>query len=164
MAGIPTRRGSIVLALTLALAALAGGCGSASGPTAAANSAPCDHWCGNGSATVTFGGTTETITGGGCYDRGSAGVDARFGDWQDQSGFDYLALTAYRVGGPTPPPAQPGSSAADQPAPVGGGSVGGNTFILDSTATVTLDAGGHGAFSGMDANGGGSVKGTFNCG
>lgn len=165
MPATPIRRPAIVFSLLLVLAALAGGCGSAATPTPAQDAAACDHWCGNGSATVTLGGATTQIAGGGCYDRGSLGVDARFGDWQDQSGFSYLALIAYRTGGPTPAPATPPAPGASQyPSPTVGGSIDGNPFVLDTDALVTLNANGSGTFSGTDLNGNGPVKGTFNCG
>lgn len=160
------RRAPLVLIVFVVLAAIAAGCSDAgSSTTDAANATfSCEHWCGNGSAEVTLGGTTVKISGGGCYDRGSEGIDARFGDWQDGSGPSYLALTAYRIGGSTPTPAiqLPGATATDHASPTVSGSLNGNTFIL--VTTVTLDAGGTGSFSGVDVNGSGPVKGTFNCG
>lgn len=165
MARARIRRAPLVLAVFVALAAIAAGCGggSSSSTDASNGTFSCEHWCGNGSAVVTLGGATIKISGGGCYDRGSEGVDARFGSWQDGSGPSYLALTAYRVGGSTPTPEVqfPGATATDHASPTVSGSVGGNPFILD--ATVTLDANGAGSFSGIDVNGSGPVKGTFTC-
>jgi hypothetical protein len=152
------RRPQFLLALVLALGLLAAACGGAS-----AGNTGCDHWCGNGSATVTMSGTTTTISGGGCYDVGAAGVDVRFGDWQGLEGLSsYLMLVTYRVGGPTAA-ATPTPAPSDHLAPNIIGSVNGKPFILGSDAVVALSANGTGSFSGTDVNGYGSVKGTFDC-
>jgi hypothetical protein len=166
MPGVRTRRAPLAIGALLALAALAAGCASGSSPTGGnGGSAGCDHWCGNGSATVTIGAATTTISGGGCYDGGSAGVDARFGDWGPNGTGDYLEATAYRAGGPTPTPAATLSnpSASEYPSPNVSGNVGGNPFILGPDTIVTLTADGTGSFSGTDLNGAGLVKGTFSC-
>jgi hypothetical protein len=158
----------------VALAAIAANFGPSSNGNVAPNPVDCQHWCGSGSATVTVSGTKNTISGGSCYDQGSAGVDARFGDWEDDSDqINYLALTVYRAGGPTPPPTptaipQPTGPAAtpeptDPPQYNVSGSVDGNPFILDVGAAVSLDANGHGTFSGVDIDGAGTVSGTFSC-
>lgn len=156
-----------LLLTAFAIVAVVAGCSSGhASPTAPlSGGVGCEHWCGQGWASVTLGGTTATITRGGCYDQGSAGVDARFGNWEDDpSGpLSYLALTAYRVGGPTPTP--PTSAATDEhPSPAVSGSIDGNSFILIVRTTVTLAADGTGTFSGPDDNGNGTVTGTFNCG
>jgi hypothetical protein len=156
-----------LLLSALAVAAVAAvGCASTPAPTdPLSGGVSCEHWCGHGSATVTLAGVTTTISGGGCYDRGPAGVDARFGNWQDDpgGGASYVALTAYRVGGPTPTP--PTSAATDEhPSPAVGGSIDGNSFILIANTRVTLAASGTGTFSGTDDNGNGTVTGTFTCG
>jgi len=162
----------LVLALLVAVAAVAGACASSAPPANVELPADCQYWCGSGSARVTIGGTTTTIAGGGCYDQGSDGVDVRFGDWEDDSDqLSYLALTAYRTGGPTPPPtptaapipsgASPGQT--EPPEYNVSGSVDGNPFILDVGASVTLDQAGKGAFSGIDIDGAGLIKGTFTC-
>ena len=165
------RRGWLVLALVAALA-VAAGCDSGSSAAAGATAEPgCDHWCGNGSATVTFLGATTTISGGGCYDGGSAGFDVRFGDWQGLNGASsYLQLTAYREGGATPTPAPPTANpsaaptATEHPTISVSGGVAGSTFVLESGTIVTLHADGSGSFSGTDIDGQGQVNGAFTCG
>jgi hypothetical protein len=165
--------GGLLMAALLIVAGVAGACGA--GPTANNAGLPpdCEHWCGNGSATVTIGGSTTTISGGDCYDQGSAGEDVRFGDWEDDSEqLNYLALTAYRSGGPTPPataavlpPTGPGTPEPTEPPDYNvSGSVDGNPFILDVGALVTLGASGKGTFSGIDIDGAGAISGTFSCG
>ena len=161
MAAVRIRCPQLVLTVIVAMAVLAAGCDSAS---ATGGGTGCDHWCGTGSATVTMRGTTTTVSGGGCYDGGSAGVDVRFGDWRNSEGLSsYVMLVAYRTGGasaaPTPTPAP-----SDHLAPTAIGSVNGNPFTLGSDTVVTLDANGTGSFSGTDVNGYGLVKGTFTCG
>ncbi len=173
-------RGPLLVAVVAVLAllatvslALANPGGSSASPSLDSSFLPagggCQNWCGSGSATVTFGGVTTSIAGGGCYDTGATGVDARFGDWQGVEGVSsYLQLIAFRAGGPTPAPAA--TSAAGGPAPSEypasnvNGSVNGSPFVLDSNAVVTLAADGTGTFSGSDLNGQGSVSGTFTCG
>jgi hypothetical protein len=167
------RTGGLALALLAALVAVTSGCDSGSSPTApSANGPGCDKWCGSGTATVTFVGATTKISGGGCYDGGSAGFDIRFGDWQGLSGTSsYLQLTAYRDGGPTPTPAATANPAAaptatDHPSVIASGSVGGDPFVLvaSSDTVVSFRADGTGSFSGNDVNGNGTVQGTFACG
>jgi hypothetical protein len=161
----PTLR---TLALGVALALIAAACGSAtSTPDATAN---CDHWCGNGSARITVAGATTPVTGGGCYDTGATGIDARFGDWGNNGVGDFVSVTGYRAGDPTPTPAptparssaQPGADTTDHPGVTVDGSVGGVPFVL-TTAQVTFAADGTGSFSGTDQNGSGDVSGTFSC-
>jgi hypothetical protein len=165
MAGAGIRR-LPQLAAVLVLAALLAGCSSGAFPTGGVGNSPgCDHWCGYGSATVTIAGATKTISGGGCYDGGSDGVDTRFGDWSADGTGDYLTLIAYRAGGPTPlPGATPaGPDATVYPTPTVSGSVSGNPFVLGSDAVVILESDGTGSFSGTDVNGMGFVQGTFTC-
>ena len=160
-----------VLALILAgTAAVATQGGQAATPADAPNVADgCDHWCGNGSAVVTIGGTTTTISGGGCFEQGSAGYDIRFGDWQGLQGVSaYLAVTAYRAGGATPTPAitpnpLAAPSATDHASPLVSGSVGGSPFILGDDTVVTFASDGTGSFSGTDLDGAGVIKGTYRC-
>jgi len=160
-----------VLAVVLAgTALLSTSGGQAATPADVPNGdAGCDHWCGNGSAVVTIGGTTTTVSGGGCYDQGSAGYDIRFGDWQGLHGVSsYLAVTAYRAGGPTPTPAitpnpQAAPSATDHASPLVSGSVGGNPFVLGGDTVVVFNADGTGSFSGTDLNGADLIKGTYSC-
>ena len=170
------RRTSAALGVLAVLAlVLAGTAAVAIQGTPAATPGPqngdttCEHWCGNGSAAVTIGGVTTTITGGGCYDQGSAGYDIRFGDWQGLQGVSsYLALTAYRAGGPTPTPAitpnpLAAPSATDHFAPDVNGSVSGSPFVLGDDTVITFNADGTGSFSGTDLNGAGLIKGTYRC-
>ena len=171
-------RTPLVIAALVILAAIAGACSPSSNSSSGGNPGnlplDCQHWCGSGFATVKVGANRTTIYGGSCYDQGSAGVDARFGDWEDDSDqISYLALTAYRVGGPTPPPTPtpvpqptgPGATpeSTNPPEYNVSGSVGANPFILDVGAVVYLDASGHGTFSGVDIDGAGTISGTFNC-
>ena len=169
-----TGRFSMVLALALGLALVAGGCGSSSNPTtggvadnailatalALIEDMP--------DARVTVGGVTATISGGGCYDAGAAGIDARFGDWGNAGIGDYVTVSGYRVGGPTPTPA-PTVAALAVPSATGhlnvavDANVAGQPVVLDTDATVTFAADGTGSFSGTDLNGSGKVSGTFNC-
>jgi hypothetical protein len=165
------RRGWVAVVLLAAVAAGAAGCASGSAATPRATAEPnCDHWCGNGSATVTFLGQTTTIAGGGCYDTGASGVDIRFGDWLGVNGASsYLQLTAYREGGATPTPAATANplaapSATDHPSVVGSGGIFGSTFTLEGGTKVTLKTDGTGSFSGPDVDGQGLVTGTFTCG
>lgn len=169
MATPRTHRLSAAVAALVALALLVAACdsGAAATPTVGGD---CQHWCGNGSATVTIGGATTTISGGGCYDAGPAGYDIRFGDWQGLQGISsWLGLTAYRAGGPTPTPVPTvnplaAPSASDHPSPVGGGGVDGNDFVLAPGSSVVFNADGTGTFSGTDMNGAGLITGTFTCG
>lgn len=128
--------------------------GGPNGPTATiANSgnADCAYWCGNGSATVTLKGATTTISGGGCYDGGSRGVDARFGDWLDATPpADSLIVIAH-------------SSAGGTAAQSAMGSVGGTSFVLGGDTAATIGADGNGTFSGTDSLGAGQISGTFSC-
>jgi hypothetical protein len=158
---------ALILAGTAAVATQSGqGATSADAPNVANG---CEHWCGNGWAVVTIGGTTTTISGGGCYDQGSAGYDIRFGDWQGLQGVSsWMGLTAYRAGGPTPTPVPTvnpiaAPSATDHPSPIGGGGVNGNDFVLGPGSTVVFNADGTGSFSGTDVNGAGLVTGTYRC-
>jgi len=163
------RTSRTTLALALSLALIVAGCGSSS--TSPANGGAvngCDHWCGNGSARVTAAGVTDTITGGGCYDAGAAGMDARFGDWSNAGVLDYLTVNGYRTGGPTPTPA-PTPNPAASPTATGhpdiavDASVAGQNLVLDTSAVVTFAPDGTGSFSGTDLNGAGRVTGTFSC-
>jgi hypothetical protein len=162
-----TRLSRLPLALVLVVAVAVEGCGSgAPAPGGSDGANGCDKWCGSGSATVTFGGTTQTISGGGCVDGGSAGIDVRFGDWQGITGGTggYLMLIAYRPGGPTPA-AAPASGSPDMgpDAPVDTGSVNGQPFILAPGAVVAITPDDTGSFSGLDVNGLGPASGTFRC-
>jgi hypothetical protein len=163
------RTSRIPLVLALGLALLVGGCGSSSNSGASGGgSSSCEHWCGSGSARVTVGGVTATITGGGCYDTGAAGIEARFGDWGPTGVADYLTVSGYRAGGPTPTPA-PTTNPLAAPTATGHlnvaveGSIAGQNFVLDTDAVVTFAADGSGSFSGTDLNGAGKVTGTLTC-
>ena len=163
------RTSRIPLALALGLAVVVGGCGSSSNAGASGGgSSSCEHWCGSGSARVTVGGVTATITGGGCYDTGAAGIEARFGDWGPTGVADYVEVSGYRAGGPTPTPA-PTTSSLAAPTATGhlnvavDGSIAGQNFVLDTDAVVNFAADGSGSFSGIDLNGAGKVTGTLTC-
>jgi hypothetical protein len=161
---IPASAALLVLALVVMPA---GGCGS----SGTEGTAGCEHWCGNGSATVTLRGATTQLSGGGCYDYGAEGVDSRFGNWWDETSLTgFLLVTAYRVGGPTPTPEVtpavplPFATPTGHPAVTVAGATGDQPFILDENAVVTLSASGRGTFSGVDVNEGFTVTGTFDCG
>ena len=159
------RLSRLPLALLLVAAVAVEGCGSgAPGPVGPQGPTDCDKWCGSGSATVTFGGATQTISGGGCFDDGSAGIDARFGDWQGVSGGTggFLTLIVYRPGGPTPV-AIPSGPDAEAAAPTITGSVMGQPFVLGPGAVVAITPDDTGTFSGVDVNGLGPASGTFRC-
>jgi hypothetical protein len=165
------RHASVLVAVITAFAVIAAGCdtGTQSPPTQGPDTG-CDHWCGNGSASVTLGGATTTISGGGCFDTGATGYDIRFGDWQGLQGVSsYLAVNAYRAGGPTPTPiptADPlaAPSATGHPSPQVSGSISGVPFVLGTDTVVTFKADGTGSFQGTDVDGAGPVKGTYTCG
>jgi hypothetical protein len=149
------KRTSVVLAMTLAVTAC-------SSPTATPT-IDCQDWCGGAWATVAIANTTWTINGGGCLDEGSDGINVRIGDWQGLQGLsDYIELTGYRPGGPTPVPA-PTLGPDDHPGPTVDGSVNGQPFVLLG-GTVTFTSANGGVYSGTDANGAGAVSGTFSCG
>ena len=160
-----TRFGHIPLALLIVAAMAVSGCSSGASPT----ENRCDNWCGNGSATVTFGGATEQLSGGGCFDGGAAGIDARFGDWLNITGTSgYLQLVVYRPGPSTSAAApttlasgSPDDSANAEPTVIG--SVHGQPFILGSDAVVSITLDDTGSFTGTDVNGQGVASGTFSC-
>jgi len=167
MSGPKTRRAVFAILVVVAVLipvwatlAAGGGAGGA-GASASASGAACDHWCGNGSATVTVGGTTTTVSGGGCFDEGAAGMDARFGDWMEGQS-DYVALTYFRPGGATPTP--PGAVATDDMAPHPNGNVAGIPFALGRDTVIQVGADGTGTFAGTDVNDGRPIAGTFSCG
>ncbi len=150
----------IVLGAVISLCAAA--CGSAAAtPTSGSD---CQHWCGSASASVTLAGKTATISGGGCFDGGAAGIDVRIGDWQNGVG-DFLQLSGYRPGGPTAAPTVQPTDDSGNPevTPRAIGSVSGTPFISDDAA-VTFTSATSGKFQGTDVNGYGPVTGTFTCG
>jgi hypothetical protein len=149
------------LALLVVAAIAVAGCRSGASPT----DNLCDKWCGNGSATVTFGGATERLSGGGCFDDGAAGIDARFGDWQGitNGASGYLMLAVYRPGGPTPTASSSSSVDSGPASPSVDGSVGGQPFVLGPGTVVAITPDDTGSFSGTDLNGGGTASGTFSC-
>jgi hypothetical protein len=151
-------------ALAVLLALAAAGCGSAAATPSATSD--CEHWCGNATAAVVFEGQTSTVSGGGCYDAGSAGIDVRIGDWQGEGVGDFLQLTGYRPGGPTQGPTVAPTDDSGNPElpPAVVGSVGGMPFDLGPDAIVTFENATSGKFSGSDVNGYGDVTGTFTCG
>ena len=138
---------------------LSGGGGS---PDATINF-DCGHWCGNGTATANFGGKSAAISGGGCYDTGTDGIDARFGDWQGVQGVSsYLQLTIYPAGYAAPT-AEPGAVDTPTYETIVTGSIDGSPFVLGPDAVIRYTADGTGSYSGTDVNGGGEATGTFTC-
>jgi hypothetical protein len=161
-----TRLSRLPQALLLVAAIAVQGCGSGTSEQGGSDGANgCDKWCGSGSATVTFGGATQTISGGGCFDDGSAGIDARFGDWQGISGGTggFLTLIVYRSGGPTPAATPPSGPDTEPAAPTITGSVMGQPFVLGPGAVAAITPDDTGSFSGVDVNGLGSASGTYRC-
>jgi hypothetical protein len=151
--------GIVIIGIVAAFAMGAGG--GTAGPQATFN-VDCEHWCGSGTATISFGGSSSAVTGGGCYDTGAAGIDARFGDWLGVQGVsDYLQLTIRPVSLASPTL----DSAGDTPIyePIVTGSINGSPFVLGPDAVIRYTADGTGSFSGTDLNGGGSATGTFTC-
>jgi hypothetical protein len=151
--------GVVIMGIVAAFAIGAGG--GTTGPEATFN-VDCGHWCGGGTATISFGGSSSHVTGGGCYDTGATGIDARFGDWLGVQGVsDYLQLTILPgpLASPTP------DSAGDTPVyePIVTGSINGSPFVLGPDAVISYTADGTGSFSGTDLNGGGAASGTFTC-
>lgn len=103
---------------------------------------------GNGSATVTIGGSNVTLSGGRCDDGGTVGVDVRFGDPSSASADWVIALVHHGGSGK----------------PIASGRVGGKLFVLGADATGTIGDDGKGAFSGTDSAGGnGKISATFSC-
>jgi len=145
----------ILLAASLAAAACGGGTatsntgggGGTQAPAAATGGGGGGDWSGNGSAKVTVGGTTFTVSPGGCYDGGTLGVDFRFGAWDSQTA-DWIIGIAHHDG----------SNATVT------GRVNGKTFVLGTDVAATIGADGKGTFSGTDSVGGnGKITATFSC-
>jgi hypothetical protein len=149
-----------ILAAAVSFAAV--GCASAA-PTP---SFDCGHWCGNASATVTYGGQSGRIDGGGCYNAGSAGIDVRIGDWQGEGTGDFLMLEGYAPGGPTPAPTVAATDDSGNPVPTATvtGSFAGTPFTVVTNSAVKFTSATGGTFSGTDVNGNGPVSGAFTCG
>jgi hypothetical protein len=107
------------------------------------------NWSGAGSAKVTVGGTTVTISPGGCLDGGSVGVDFRFGEWATPATADWVIGIAHHDG--------------SKPEAISG-SVGGKPFGLGDDLTATIGSDGTGTFAGTDLGAGNSkVTATFSC-
>jgi hypothetical protein len=105
-------------------------------------------WNGTGSAKVTVGGSTITVSPGGCVDGGSEGVDFRFGDFTAQKN-DWIIGLVYHDG--------------HKPSGVSG-QVGGKLFVLDTDRSGTISGDGTGTFAGTDTIGGnGAMSATFSC-
>jgi hypothetical protein len=150
----------ILLAASLAAAACGGGTATSNPGGGGGTQAPAAstgggggggaaNWSGNGSAQVTIGGTTVTVSPGGCYDGGSLGVDFRFGNWENPTTANWIMGIAHRDG-------------SKSEAITGG--VNGKMFVLGADAVATIGADGKGTFSGTDSAGGnGKISGTFSC-
>jgi hypothetical protein len=165
----PVRRRPSPLPLALAglviigiVAAFAIGAGGGTAAPQATFNVDCGHWCGSGTATISFGGSSSQVTGGGCYDTGATGIDARFGDWLGVQGVsDYLQLTILPPGLASPTPDENGDSPVYEP--IVTGSINGSPFVLGPDAVIRYTADGTGSFTGTDLNGGGAASGTFTC-
>jgi hypothetical protein len=112
------------------------------------NAGDCTFWCGTGSAQVTVGSATVTMSPGGCYPASDNDVDARFGDFTNKSG-DWIIALVYYGGGKTP---------------FLSGSVGGKAFMLSSSgATGAIGTDGKGSISGTEFLGTATISATFSC-
>jgi hypothetical protein len=108
----------------------------------------CSFWCGTGSAQVTIGDSTVTISPGGCYAGSDNDVDARFGDFTNQTS-DWIIALVYYGGSETP---------------ILSGSVGGTAFMLStSDATGSIGNDGKGSISGTEFLGTATISVTFSC-
>ncbi len=163
-------------ALLVTSIVLAGACSSSGGtqqpagvdgtqqPTGASVNAPttpapqdgngdvdCSYWCGTASVQMTMGGSTVTISPGGCLEGGADGVDLRVGDFTNvgtAAAKDYVIALVYHGGDGTP---------------IASGTVNGKPFVLDASATGTIGDDGKGTFSGTNMVGNGTVTATFSC-
>jgi hypothetical protein len=125
-----------------------GAAGSPGASQAALSGTNCSDWCGTGSAKITIGATTTTITGGACLVEGDA-VDARFGDWWAvPHAAGELVLLGYLSGGTKPTIS---------------GTAGTTLFVLGDDAVATVAADGSGSFSGSNSVGPDKVSGTWTC-
>jgi hypothetical protein len=112
------------------------------------NSGNCSFWCGNGSAEVTIGETTVTLSPGGCADAGDNDVDARFGDFTKKKG-DWATVLVYYGGGKTP---------------LLSGSIGGKAITMSTSgATGTIGNDGRGSLSGTEFLSSAKISATFSC-
>jgi hypothetical protein len=117
-------------------------------PPQPSNAGDCSFWCGTGSAQVTIGDATVTISPGGCYPASDNDVDARFGDFTNQKS-DWIIALVYYGGSKTP---------------ILSGSVGGTAFMLSTSgATGTIDNDGKGSISGTEFLGTATISVTFSC-
>jgi hypothetical protein len=107
------------------------------------------NWSGTGSAKVTVGGTTVTLSPGGCLDGGTVGVDFRFGGWETPTTGDWVIGIAHHDG--------------SKPEAISG-TVGGKPFVLGDDVTATIGGDGKGTFAGTDlASGNAKITATFAC-
>ena len=117
-------------------------------PPFPSNAGDCTFWCGTGSAQVTVGSATVTMSPGGCYPASDNDVDARFGDFTKKSG-DWIIALVYYGGGKTP---------------FLSGSVGGKPFMLSTSGTTgTIGTDGKGSVSGTEFLGTATISATFSC-
>ncbi|MGA3057173.1 MAG: hypothetical protein ABSE70_03935 [Candidatus Limnocylindrales bacterium] len=117
-------------------------------PPLPSNAGDCTFWCGTGSAQVTVGGATVTMSPGGCYPASDNDVDARFGDFTNQKS-DWIIALVYYGGSKTP---------------ILSGSVGGKAFMLSTSgATGTIGNDGKGSVSGSEFLGTAAISVTFSC-
>jgi hypothetical protein len=117
-------------------------------PPLPSNAGDCTFWCGTGSAQVTVGSATVTMSPGGCYPASDNDVDARFGDFTTKKG-DWIIALVYYGGGKTP---------------ILSGSVGGKAFMLSTSgATGAIGTDGKGSISGTEFLGTATISATFSC-
>ena len=117
-------------------------------PPLPSNAGDCTFWCGTGSAQVTVGSATVTMSPGGCYPASDNDVDARFGDFTNKKG-DWIIALVYYGGSKTP---------------LLSGSVGGKAFTLSTGgATGTIGTDGKGNVSGTEFLGTAAISATFSC-
>jgi hypothetical protein len=117
-------------------------------PPLPSNAGDCTFWCGTGSAQVTVGSATVTMSPGGCYPASDNDVDARFGDFTSKKG-DWIIALVYYGGSKTP---------------LLSGSVGGEAFMLSTSgATGTIGNDGKGSVSGTEFLGTAVISAIFSC-
>jgi hypothetical protein len=117
-------------------------------PPLPSNAGDCTFWCGTGSAQVTVGSATVTMSPGGCYPASDNDVDARFGDFTNKKG-DWIIALVYYGGSKTP---------------LLSGNVAGKAFMLSTSgATGTIGTDGKGNVSGTEFLGTATTSATFSC-
>jgi hypothetical protein len=117
-------------------------------PPKPSNSGDCSFWCGNGSAQVTVGDATVTMSPGGCADASDNDVEARFGDFTKKKG-DWIIVLVYYGGTKTP---------------LLSGNIGGKAITMSTSgANGTIGDDGKGSLSGTEFLGTAKISATFSC-